>query len=185
MIGDGLMVVWLLSFAVYACLVRYVGTQVNPSFLMALVGVVSMASILVPGLLLGQGGAIAHAFDSPHVAGWSPARSCSGPTLVAPTAYTAAVRRLGVATATIGAEYTALAVGITASLVAHEPWTAVTVVAGLILCAALAVTFVPLPSAGRRCGSAAARPRRLAHVALSAHVDLRLGYGRVDRFLYQ
>jgi drug/metabolite transporter (DMT)-like permease len=148
-IGDGLMVVWLISFAVYACLVRYVGTQVNPLFLMALVGVVSMASILVPGLLLAKGGAIAHAFDSPHVGGWFFGEIVLGSTLVAPTAYTAAVRRLGVATATIGSEYTALAVGIAASLAAREAWTAVTVVAGAILCAALAVTFVPLPSFGK------------------------------------
>jgi hypothetical protein len=39
----------------------------------------------------------------------------------------------------------ALAVGVVASLVAHEPWTTLTVVGGLVLCCALAVTFVPLP----------------------------------------
>lgn len=76
-IGDGLMVVWLLSFAVYACLVRYVGTQVNPLFLMALVGVVSMASILVPGLLLGQAARSRTRSTRRTSPAGSSARSCS------------------------------------------------------------------------------------------------------------
>ena len=60
------------------------------------------------------------------------------------------MRRLGVAIATIGAEYTALAVGVAMSLALHEAWTVLTVVGGLVLCCALAVTFVPIPVASRR-----------------------------------
>jgi len=56
-------------------------------------------------------------------------------------AYAGAVRRFGVAVATIGAEYTALAVGITYSLFVREPWSWLTVVAGALLVAALGVTF--------------------------------------------
>ena len=55
------------------------------------------------------------------------------------------MRRMGIALATIGAEYTALAIGIAASLAVHEPWTPLTVVAGALLCCALAATFAPIP----------------------------------------
>jgi drug/metabolite transporter (DMT)-like permease len=149
LVGDLLMVVWLLAFAVYACLVRYVGTRVHPLMLMSLVGTIAMATLLVPGLALGYGGAIAHAADTPSIGWWFFGEVVFGSTLVAPTAYAAAVRRLGVAVATIGAEYTALAVGIAASLAAREAWTPLTVVAGVILCGALAVTFAPSPGVPR------------------------------------
>jgi drug/metabolite transporter (DMT)-like permease len=145
LLGDALMVVWLIAFAVYACLLRYVGTSVHPLMLMSMVGAIGMTALLVPGLLLGYGGAIAHVGDTPPIGWWFFSEVVLGSTLVAPTAYAAAVRRLGVAVATIGAEYTALAVGIAASLAAREAWTPLTVVAGLILCGALAVTFAPIP----------------------------------------
>ncbi len=143
--GDLLMVFWLAGFAVYACFLRYVGVRIHPTMLMCLVGVTAMASLLVPGLVLGYGGAIAHVLDTPSAGWWFFGEILFGSTLIAQTAYAAAVRRLGVALATIGAEYTALAVGVAASLVAHEAWTPLTVIAGLILCCALAVTFAPLP----------------------------------------
>jgi hypothetical protein len=54
------------------------------------------------------------------------------------------VRRLGVAVATIGTEYTALFVGIIASLAAREAWTPLTALAAIAFCCALAVTFVPV-----------------------------------------
>jgi drug/metabolite transporter (DMT)-like permease len=156
LLGDALMVVWLIAFAVYACLLRYVGTRAHPLVLMSMVGAIGMAALLVPGLLLGYGGAIAHVGDTAPVGGWFFGEVVVGSTLVAPTAYAAAVRRLGVAVATIGAEYSALAVGIVASLAAREAWTPLTVVAGLILCGALAVTFAPIPSLTK---SAAPRER--------------------------
>jgi drug/metabolite transporter (DMT)-like permease len=145
-LGDALMVVWLIGFAVYACLLRYVGTDVNSLVLMSMVGAIGMAALLVPGLALGYGGAIAHAPDTPAIGWWFFGEVVFGSSLVAPTAYAAAVRRLGVAVATIGAEYLALAVGIAASLAAREAWTPLTVAAGLILCGALAVTFAPIPT---------------------------------------
>jgi drug/metabolite transporter (DMT)-like permease len=104
-----------------------------------------MAALLVPGLALGYGGAIGHVADTPPIWWWFFGEILLGSTLVAQPAYAAAVRRLGVALATIGAEYTALAVGIVASLAAREAWTPLTVAGGAILCCALAVTFVPSP----------------------------------------
>ena len=148
--GDLLMVLWLIGFAAYACLVRFVSVRINPTTLIAFVGAIAMAALVIPGLALGYGGAIAHVADSPAVAWWFFGEVVLGSTMVAQTAYAAAVRRLGVAVATIGAEYSALAVGIIASLAAHEAWTPLTVIAGLILCGALTVTFAPIPGLAPR-----------------------------------
>ena len=145
LLGDLLMVVWLAAFAAYACLLRVVGTRMNGVMTMALVGTISMAVLLLPGLALGKGGAIPHVADTPSTAWWFFGEVVLGSTLVAQTTYAAAVRRLGVSVATIGAEYTALAVGVAMSLALHETWTPLTIVGGLVLCSALAATFAPLP----------------------------------------
>ena len=156
LLGDVLMIGWLAFFAAYACLLRVIGARMNSVMTMSLIGTISMAMLLVLGLALGQGGAIAHVADAPATAWWFFGEFVGGSMLIAQTAFAAAVRRLGVSIASIGAEYIALAVGIAASLALHEPWGPLTVLAGLVLCAALAVTFVP---AGR---SAATRARRAA-----------------------
>jgi drug/metabolite transporter (DMT)-like permease len=114
-------------------------------FLICTIGVVSMATLLAAGIALGWTRGIDHVTDSPPIAGWFFGEIVLGSTLIAQPAFAAAVRRMGVALATIGAEYTALAVGIVASLAAHEPWTPLTVIAGAVLCAALTVTFAPIP----------------------------------------
>ncbi len=144
--GDSLMLIWLGSFAAYAVLLRCVGPSVSSTFTMSAVGTVAMAAVLTialahPATLRGA----RHVLDTPASAGWFFGEIVAGSTLISQTAYARAVRRFGVSIATIGAEYTALAVGITASILGREPWSIVTVIAGLILCAALAVTFVPLP----------------------------------------
>ncbi|GAC1660192.1 MAG: hypothetical protein NVS4B13_08510 [Candidatus Elarobacter sp.] len=144
-LGDVLLVVWLAAFAAYACLLRVVGTRMNGVMTMSLVGTISMAALLVPGIALGHGGAIAHVVDTPAVGWWFFGEVVLGSTLIAQTTYAAAVRRLGVSVATIGAEYTALAVGVAMSLALHESWTLLTVIGGLVLCCALAVTFAPMP----------------------------------------
>jgi drug/metabolite transporter (DMT)-like permease len=143
--GDSLMVVWLIAFAAYACILRYVGARVPPAFTMSAVGAISMGVLLVVGLALGWGGAIGHVIGTPQIGWWFFGEVALGSTLIAQTAYTAAVRRMGVAVATIGAEYTALAVGVAMSLAMHESWTPLTAISGLIFCCALAVTFAPLP----------------------------------------
>ena len=143
--GDLLMVAWLVCFAVYACVVRYVGARVNTMFLICTIGVVSMATLLVVGTALGWTGGIAHVADNPPVAWWFFGEVVLGSTLIAQPAYAAAVRRMGIALATIGAEYLALAIGIAASLAAHEAWTVLTIVAGVLLCGALTATFAPIP----------------------------------------
>ena len=142
--GDGLMVLWLVCFAGYAVLLRYGGAGLSSLFVMSIVGVVAMGSVVlvslaIPGALHGA----AHVADTPVTAGWFFGEIVFGSTLVAQIAYASAVRRFGVAVATIGAEYTALTVGITYSLFVHESWSWLTVVAGLLLIAALSVTFVP------------------------------------------
>lgn len=142
--GDGLMIVWLLCFAGYAVLLRYGGAGTSSLFAMSVVGVVSMASVTlvsaaIPGALRGP----AHVFDTPTTAGWFFGEIVFGSTIVAQIAYAGAVRRFGVAIATIGAEYTALVTGVTYSLFAREPWSWLTVVAGALLMLALAVTFAP------------------------------------------
>jgi len=144
-LGDLLMLVWLAAFAVYACLLRVVGTRMNGVMTMSLVGTISMAALIVPGIAFGYGGALAHVADTPTVAWWFFGEIVFGSTLVAQTTYAAAVRRLGVSVATIGAEYIALGVGVVMSLALHEAWSVLTVIGGLVLCGALAVTFVQLP----------------------------------------
>jgi drug/metabolite transporter (DMT)-like permease len=152
------MVVWLAAFAVYACLLRVVGARMNGVMTMALIGTIAMAALLVPGIGLGFGGAIAHATDTPQAGWWFFGEIVFGSTVIAQTTFAAAVRRLGVSVATIGVEYTALAVGVVMSLLFHEAWTPLTVAGGLVLCLALAATFVPIPwlSAGARSGTGAA-----------------------------
>ena len=147
--GDGLMLVWLAAFAAYACLLRAIGPGVSSAFVMAFVGTLSMGALIVPALFFGGVQAAAHVTDCATIAWWFFGEVVFGSTLVAQTAYAAAVRRMGVSAATIGAEYIALAVGVLASVLMHERWTPLTVVAGLIFCAALAVTFVPLPGFSR------------------------------------
>lgn len=151
-LGDALMLVWLLAFGAYACLLRAVGSGVSSMFLMAFIGTISMGVLIVPGIALGYGGAIAHVAHGTTVAGWFFGEVIIGSTLVSQTTYAAAVKRLGVSVATIGAEYTALAVGVACSLAMHEPWTLLTVIAGLVFCLALAATFAPVPFAAKRSG---------------------------------
>ncbi len=139
------MVAWLAAFAAYACLLRAVGPSVSSAMLICLVGTIAMAALLVPGLALGYGAAAGHVIDTPAIGWWFFGEVILGSTLLAQTAYAAAVRRMGIAVATIGAEYTALAVGVVASLLARESWSPLTALAGLVFCAALTVTFAPLP----------------------------------------
>jgi drug/metabolite transporter (DMT)-like permease len=145
LLGDLLMVFWLLCFAAYSCVLRFVGGRVSTTFVMSTIGTVAMGALLAVGVALGWGKAIAHVNDTPQIAGWFFGEIVLGSTLIAQPAYAAAVRRMGIALATIGSEYTALGIGIVASLAAHEPWTPLTVVAGALLCSALAATFVPIP----------------------------------------
>jgi drug/metabolite transporter (DMT)-like permease len=111
---------------------------------MSAVGVVAMVVVLLAGLFdpASLRGA-AHVTDTPASILWFFGEIVGGSTLIAQTAYANAVRRLGVSIATIGAEYTAIAVGMSASVLAREPWSILTVLAGVALVCALAVTFVP------------------------------------------
>jgi drug/metabolite transporter (DMT)-like permease len=153
-VGDLLMLGWLATFAVYACLLRAVGTRVPSTLLMCLVGTIAMVALVIPGLALGGLAAAVHVVDTPPVAWWFFGEIIIGSTLIAQTTYAAAVRWLGVGIATIGTEYTALVVGIVASLLAREAWTPLTGLAAVAFCAALAVTFVPSGRRrpARRCG---------------------------------
>jgi drug/metabolite transporter (DMT)-like permease len=151
MLGDGLMLVWLAGFALYAVLLRFVGPGVSSSFTMSAVGVVALAAVILAALAIpGAFRGVPHVLGAPSTAGWFFGEILIGSTFVGQTFYAIAVRRFGVAVATIGAEYTALAVGITTSVLFHEAWSVLTVVAGLILMGALAVTFVPLPGQSMR-----------------------------------
>jgi drug/metabolite transporter (DMT)-like permease len=153
--GDSLMLLWLAAFAMYAVLLRYIGPGVSSWFTMSAVGVVSMAAVMLAGLAIpGAFRGVPHVLDSPSSAAWFFGEVLIGSTFIGQTAYAIAVRRFGVAIATIGAEYTALTVGITASIVWHEAWSPLTVVAGLILIGALATTFVRLPVRGTRAANA-------------------------------
>jgi drug/metabolite transporter (DMT)-like permease len=142
--GDLLMVGWLAAFAVYAVALRYVGARVSTMFLISRSAWCRWGRCSRPASRwAGRAGSVTS--PTAAIAGWFFGEIVLGSTLIAQPAYTAAVRRIGVALATIGAEYTALAVGILASLAAHEPWTPLTLVAGAVLCAALTVTFAPIP----------------------------------------
>ena len=147
--GDSLMLLWLAAFALYAVLLRFVGPGASSTFTMSAVGVVSMAAVMFLGFAMpGAFRGVPHVLDSPSSAAWFFGEVLIGSTFVGQTAYAIAVRRFGVAIATIGAEYTALTVGITASIVWREPWSPLTIVAGVILIGALAATFVRLPIRG-------------------------------------
>jgi drug/metabolite transporter (DMT)-like permease len=142
--GDGLMILWLACFASYAVLLRYGGAGLSSLFAMSVVGAVAMAAVtaacaFVPGALRGA----PHVADTPAAAGWFFGEIVFGSTIVAQIAYAGAVRRFGVSIATIGAEYTALCVGVAYSLYVQEAWSWLTVVAGALLVTALAVTFAP------------------------------------------
>jgi drug/metabolite transporter (DMT)-like permease len=146
LIGDALMLVWLAMFALYAVLLRFVGPGVSGTFTMSAVGVVAMAAVLLAAAVLpGAYRGIPHVLDSPGAAGWFFGEVLIGSTFVGQTLYAIAVRRFGVSVATIGAEYTALTVGVATSVLWREAWSPLTIVAGLTLIAALAVTFVPVP----------------------------------------
>lgn len=146
LLGDALLVAWLAAFGAYSCLLRYIGARVRPATLMCIVGTVAMLTMWLLGLAPGGERAVAHVVDTPTVAWWFFGEVVVGSTLIGQTAFAAVVRRLGVSVATIGVEYTALAVGVAASLATHEQWTPLTVIAGLLLCSALAATFVPVPA---------------------------------------
>jgi drug/metabolite transporter (DMT)-like permease len=151
MFGDGLMLVWLAGFALYAVLLRFVGPGVSSTFTMSAVGAVALAALVLAGLAIpGAFRGVAHVTDAPSSAAWFFGEILIGSTFVGQTFYAIAVRRFGVAVATIGAEYTALAVGIATSILFREAWSVLTAVAGLILMGALAVTFVPLPGQSMR-----------------------------------
>ena len=149
--GDSLMLLWLAAFAAYALLLRFVGPGVSSTFTMSAVGIVSMGAVMLAGLWVpGAFRAVPHVLDSGSSAAWFFGEVLIGSTFVGQTAYAAAVRRFGVSIATIGAEYTALTVGITASIAWHEAWSPLTVLAGVVLIGALATTFVGLPARGTR-----------------------------------
>jgi drug/metabolite transporter (DMT)-like permease len=151
MFGDGMMLVWLAGFAVYASLLRFVGPGISSSLTMSAVGVVALAAVVLAGFAIpGSFRGVPHVLDAPPAAAWFFGEILIGSTFVGQTFYAIAVRRFGVAVATIGAEYTALAVGIATSVLFHEAWSVLTAVAGLILMGALAVTFVPLPGQSMR-----------------------------------
>lgn len=151
MFGDALMLVWLAGFALYAVLLRFVGPGVSSTFTMSAVGAVALAALVLAALAVpGAFRGVPHVLDTPSTGAWFFGEILIGSTFVGQTFYAIAVRRFGVAVATIGAEYTALAVGIATSVLFHEAWSVLTVVAGLILMGALAVTFVPLPGQSMR-----------------------------------
>ena len=144
--GDSLMLVWLAAFALYAVLVRYVGPRVSASVLMSFIGIVATFAVLafaafVPGAYRGIG----HVTDTATVSWWFFGDIVLGSTIVGQLGYAIAVRRAGIAVATIGAQYTTLTVGTIASVALHETWTPLTALAGAILACALAATFVRLP----------------------------------------
>jgi drug/metabolite transporter (DMT)-like permease len=149
--GDSLMLIWLAAFALYAVLLRFVGPGISSMLTMSAAGVVAMLAVICTGLAFpGAFRGVPRVLDTPSSALWFFGEILIGSTFVGQIGYAIAVRRFGVSIATIGAEYTALTVGISASVIWHEPWTVLTVVAGLILIGALAVTFVRLPARGGR-----------------------------------
>jgi drug/metabolite transporter (DMT)-like permease len=75
-------------------------------------------------------------------------------TFVGQIGYAITVKRFGVSIATIGAEYTALTVGIISSVLWHESWTVLTIVSALFLIGALGVTFAGRPGRETRAADA-------------------------------
>ena len=154
-LGDGLMLVWLGAFAAYAVLLRSVGPGISATLTMCGAGVAAMLAVIALGLALpGAFRGVAHVFDNPSIAVWFWAEILLGATFVGQIGYTIAVKRFGVSIATIGAEYTALTAGIAVSVLWHEAWTALTIVAGFLLIAALGVTFARRPARERRLADA-------------------------------
>jgi drug/metabolite transporter (DMT)-like permease len=149
LLGDLLLIGWLAAFGAYSCLLRFVSGRLHATTLMCLVGSIGMATMLAIGIAAGGGRALGHVADTPAVAWWFFGEVVFGSTVLGQTAFAAVMHRLGVVVGTIGVEYTALAVGITASLLVHEPWAPLTVAALALLCCALAATFVRLPLRGR------------------------------------
>ena len=85
-VGDGLMLLWLAGFALYAVLLRFVGPGVSGTFTMSAVGVVALAALLlVAAALPGAYRGIPHVLDSPAAAGWFFGEILIGSTFVGQT----------------------------------------------------------------------------------------------------
>jgi drug/metabolite transporter (DMT)-like permease len=141
-LGDELMLVWLGAFAAYAVLLRSVGAGISATLTMCGVGVAAMLAVIALGLALpGAFRGVPHVFESAPIAVWFWGVMLLGATFVGQIGYAVTVKNFGVSIATIAAEYTALTAGIVASVLWHEAWTALTIVAGLLLMTALGVTF--------------------------------------------
>jgi drug/metabolite transporter (DMT)-like permease len=148
--GDSLMLLWLASFAVYAVLLRSIGGGLSSTLTMCCIGIVATLAVIAAGAFTpGAFRGVAHTAGSWSVALWFFGEIVLGATLIGQIGYVISVKRFGVSVATIGAEYTALTAGISASVIWHEPWSWLTIVAGAILIAALGVTFVRVPSRPR------------------------------------
>jgi len=144
-IGDGLMVLWLLDFAVYAILVRGVSTRYGMVFISALVGSLGTLVLTALGIALGAGRGIAHVTDTPAIGAAFFGEIVVLSALVSPLTFNFAIRRAGVVVATSGAEYIVVGVGIIASLAFfHEHWQPLLGLAGALLLASLVLTFLPV-----------------------------------------
>ena len=155
MFGDGLMLLWLVAFALYAVLLRYVGPGISATLTMCGVGVFGMLAVIAAGLAFpGAFRGVPHVFESAPVIVWFWGVVVLASTFVGQIGYAITVKRFGVSIATIGAEYTALTVGIISSVLWHESWTVLTIVSALFLIGALGVTFAGRPGRETRAADA-------------------------------
>lgn len=142
--GDGVIIVWLISFAVYTTILRFITGRFGLVFVTAIVGTIGTALVTFVGVASGAGRAIAHVADSSSIGVLFFGGVVFLATFVAPPAFAQAVRRRGIAIATSGAEYTAIAVGIVFSVaILHEVWQPLLALAGVLLLVSLALTFAP------------------------------------------
>ena len=144
LLGDGLLIVWLGTFAVYSSVLRTVLTRYRLLFTMSLSGVIGTLLVTVIGIAVGKGGAIAHVTQTSLVSWLFFGGVIVLSTLISPVTFAQAVRTVGVAIATSAAEYIAIGIGLGFSLlVFHETWQPLLTIAGVAMLASLALTFAP------------------------------------------
>ena len=141
--GDVVMFAWLAVFATYSYLVRRLTSRYPTAFVTAIVWGGGFALVALVGAPLIPT-AIAHSLAAPDVAVKVLVALVVISALLAPAAHAAALKQANVTIATAGSQYAAIATGTALSiLVVHESLGWSSIVGGVLLVFALALTLLP------------------------------------------
>jgi DME family drug/metabolite transporter len=141
--GDGVMFGWLAVFATYSYVMRRLTSKYPTAFVTAIAWGGGFALVVLAGAPLVPL-AFEHSLATPDVALKVLVALVVISALLAPAAHAAALKQADVTIATAGSQYAAIATGTTLSiLVVHETLGPASIVGGVLLVVALALTLVP------------------------------------------